>query len=69
MVGDANFMLSFSGEERSLLFIAENYAGDKKTILNMEAYDSVCEFINCINGLLARRLDEEDIDVERNNFV
>ncbi len=64
MVGDKNFMLSFAGEERSLLFIAENYAGEKKPLLNADSYDSVCEFINCINGLLARRLDEEDIDVE-----
>lgn len=62
--GDHSILLGFSGEEQALLKIAATYADEDFSLLDADSYDAICEFMNCINGLFASKLSEEDIIVD-----
>ena len=64
MVGDHKIFLGLAGENKGLLEIASPFAKEQFTKLDEDAYDSICEFINCINGLYASKLSTEDIDID-----
>ncbi|MDD3173026.1 MAG: chemotaxis protein CheX [Herbinix sp.] len=64
MIGDHEIFVGFACEENELLTIANPFAKEEFTDMNEDAFDSVCEFINCINGLLASKLSQEDIHID-----
>ncbi|TCL56522.1 chemotaxis phosphatase CheX-like protein [Kineothrix alysoides] len=62
--GEHNITLGLSGEENSLLTIASTFAKEEFTKMDLYAFDSVCEFINCVNGLYASALSVEGVSVD-----
>lgn len=62
--GDHNILLTFSGNGTSLLTIANTYAKEEFESVDADAFDSVCEFTNCINGLYASKLSKEGINID-----
>lgn len=61
---DPAVCMGFAGNGNSLLIIAETFGEEEFGTINADAYDAVCEFTNCINGLFALKLDKESIEVE-----
>ena len=64
MVGDNNIFVGFASKDKELLSIANPFAKEVFTEMDEDAYDSVCEFINCNNGLYASKLSLEDIHID-----
>lgn len=64
MIGDHKIFLGFAGEEKALLEIARPFAKEQFSALDEDAFDSVCEFINCTNGLFASKLSHDDIHID-----
>lgn len=64
VTGDYNLFLGFASQENELLEIAAPFAKEDFTALDEDAFDSICEFINCINGLFATELSYKDIILE-----
>ncbi|NLK27525.1 MAG: hypothetical protein GX306_04180 [Clostridiales bacterium] len=64
MVGDQQFFVGFAAKGKELLHIAEPFAKENFTEMDEDAFDSVCEFINCTNGLYASKLSMEDIHID-----
>jgi CheY-specific phosphatase CheX len=64
MIGDHNIFVGFAGTEKALLEIACPFAKEQFATLDEDAYDSICEFINCTNGLFASKLSYEDIYID-----
>jgi len=64
MVGDHQIFCGFAGKGDALLNIAEPFAKDEFKEMDEDAFDSVCEFINCTNGLYASKLSLEDIHID-----
>ncbi|MDO5294574.1 MAG: chemotaxis protein CheX [bacterium] len=63
-MGDHNIQLGFSGNQESLLQIANIFADEEFSAIDADSYDAICEFINCINGLYATKLSEDDIEID-----
>lgn len=59
--GEHEIMLGFAGESGNLLQIAETFAKEEFGVMDLFAFDAVCEFINCINGLNASALSYKGI--------
>ncbi len=64
VIGDHTIYLGFSGSKDGLLLISNNYAKEEFDELDIDSFDSICEFINCINGLFARYLSDKDVVVD-----
>jgi hypothetical protein len=64
MVGDHFIFIGFAGRDKALLEIANSFAKEQFTELDEDAYDSICEFINCTNGLYASKLSYEDVHID-----
>lgn len=64
LIEDHELLLGFAGEDDALLHIASPFAKEDFEIMDEDAFDSVCEFINCNNGLYASKLSAEDIHVD-----
>lgn len=62
--GDHSILLGFAGNDTSLLSIANPFAKEEFTAVDADSFDSVCEFINCINGLYASALSKENIEID-----
>lgn len=62
--GDHELMLGLAGEGNNLLTIAEPFAKEEFGTMDLFAFDSLCEFINCINGLYASELSHNSIQVD-----
>lgn len=62
--GDHSILLGFAGNDTSLLSIANPFAKEDFTDIDADSFDSVCEFINCINGLYASALSKENIEID-----
>lgn len=62
--GDFHFFVGLSGDTDATLTVASAFAKEEFEIVDEDALDSICEFINCNNGLFASKLSEEDIIVE-----
>ncbi|MCL1827888.1 MAG: chemotaxis protein CheX [Oscillospiraceae bacterium] len=63
--GEHRIFLGISGSEDSLHAVAGKYAKRELPKMIDAAYeDSLCEFINCINGLYASELSNENIRLE-----
>ncbi len=57
--GDRKASISFIGENDSLLSLANVFAGEEFKTVNLDALDSVAEFINCVNGLFATKVNSK----------
>lgn len=64
VVGDYNIFVGLASKDDELLTIANPFAKENYTEMNEDSFDSVCEFINCINGLYASKLSLEEINVD-----
>ena len=64
MIGDHELFFGIAGRQKSLLPIANPFAREQFTEMNEDAFDSVCEFINCTNGLFASKLSHMDIHID-----
>lgn len=62
--GDHTLMLGLAGEGNNLLTIAEPFSKEEFETMDLFAFDSVCEFINCINGLYASELSYQGVQVD-----
>lgn len=62
--GDMDGFLMLACNDDSLRMVADKYGHWVYETLDEDAYDSVCEFINCTNGLYATKLSEDDTDVD-----
>lgn len=63
MDGDENVFFGISGDDDALLELASIFAREDLKEFDDSAYDSVCELINCTNGLFATKLSDEKVEV------
>lgn len=54
--GEMEMALGFAGENDSLLDLAATFAREEFEVVDLDALDSVAEFINCINGMYATKV-------------
>ena len=64
MNGDHNLFVGFAGVGNNLVEIAGPFARENFDCMDEDAFDSVCEFINCNNGLFASELSHNDIHID-----
>ena len=64
MTGKYNITTGFAGRGESLLAIANPFAEEEFKEVDEDALDAVAEFTNCINGLFATELSEENIELD-----
>lgn len=64
MVGDHAFFVGFAAKNKELLNIANPFAKEEFTEMDEDSFDSVCEFINCTNGIYASKLSNERIHID-----
>lgn len=64
LVGDHDIFVGIAGREKALLKVANPFAKECFTKLDEDAFDSVCEFINCTNGLYASKLSHDNIQID-----
>ncbi|MDF2542104.1 MAG: hypothetical protein K0S47_1822 [Herbinix sp.] len=64
LYGDHKLFVGLASKKDELLAIAEPYAKETFPRMEVDAFDSVCEFINCTNGLYASSVSMEDINLE-----
>jgi len=64
LIGDQNLFVAFAADGDNLLQIANPFAKEDFNQMNEDAFDSVCEFINCNNGLFASELSHKDIHID-----
>lgn len=64
VTGDHSILLALAGESGNLLTIADVFAKEEFSSMDLFAFDAVCEFINCINGLYASALSAQGIMVD-----
>lgn len=63
--GDHRIIAGFAGTDAdSLLTIANPFAGEEFDTVDLDALDAVGEFTNCINGLFASEMSNEDVDLD-----
>ena len=64
LVGSHQLFVGFAGSDEALLTIASPFAKEEFETLDEDSFDSICEFINCSNGLYASKLSIEDIHID-----
>lgn len=64
MIGDHSVFVGFGCKDQELVTIASPFAKEEFQVMDEDAFDSVCEFINCINGLYASKLSHENIHID-----
>lgn len=64
MVGDHDFFVGFAGNTKAMISIAGPFAKEEFNQMDEDAFDSICEFINCTNGLYASKLSQEEIHID-----
>ena len=62
--GEHSILLGLAGEGNNLLAIAETFGREEFGTMDLFAFDSVCEFINCVNGLYASELSLRNVQVD-----
>lgn len=60
--GTHHIFVGFAGNDNALLEIANPFADEIFNEVDDDAFDAVCEFINCVNGLFARTLFDKTIE-------
>lgn len=64
MIGDHQIFVGLASKSDELLIIASHFAKEEFDTMNEDAFDSVCEFINCSNGLFASKLSLENVHID-----
>ncbi|MDE6432832.1 MAG: hypothetical protein K2L07_01220 [Lachnospiraceae bacterium] len=73
IVGDYRLLTGFCGEAEGLKLIGESFVKREYAELNLaemdildvlDILDAACEFLNCNNGLFARKVDEEELNMD-----
>jgi len=64
LVGSHDLFVGLAGKDEALLTIASPFAKEEFSVMDEEAFDSVCEFINCSNGLFASKIIADDIHID-----
>lgn len=64
MTGDHDFFVGIASTGNELLEIANPFAKESFSQMDEDAFDSVCEFINCNNGLYASELSQNDVHID-----
>lgn len=64
LVGSHEIFVGIAGNSEALLTIASPFAKEEFQIMDEDAFDSICEFINCTNGLYASKLSLENIHID-----
>lgn len=62
--GNYKVFTGFCGDGVGLKHIADAYAKEVFETVDLDALDSVCEFLNCNNGLYATKLSYEDVELD-----
>lgn len=62
--GDHNIFTGIMADEESMTKAAIAFAGKKFILEKEDSLDAMCEFINCVNGLFATKMSNEQIDVD-----
>ena len=62
--GDFDLLLALSGPEETLMQSAIGFAGEQYIDDLDDALDSVCELINCINGIFATDISHRFINID-----
>lgn len=64
--GDHTYTLGFACEadDSGLLTLASCYGKENFALVNADAYDSIGEFTNCINGLFASELSQNGVNID-----
>lgn len=63
MDGDEDVFFGIGGGADALLSVASRFADEPFTRFDADAYDAICELINCTNGLFATKLSNEKVEV------
>ncbi len=62
--GDNKATMAIAGEGKNILAVADAFAGETFEIADEDALDAVAEFINCVNGMFATKINNAfDIDL------
>lgn len=64
LTGEISYFVGITGDKDAVLAAASTFGKEEFEAIDMDSLDSVCEFINCNNGLYARKMSEEDIELE-----
>lgn len=62
--GDFNLLLAISGDTDTLMKTAVGFAGSEYIEDMDDALDSICELINCINGIFATDISHRFINID-----
>lgn len=63
MDGDEDVFFGLGGSADALLAVASRFADEQFTQFDADAYDAICELINCTNGMFATKLSDEQVEV------
>ena len=64
LVGSHDLFVGLAGDDEALINIASPFAKEEFEVMNEEAFDSVCEFLNVSNGLYASKIITDDIHID-----
>ena len=64
MDGDEDIFFGIGGDDDALRNVASIFARCDFSQFDEDAYDAVCELINCTNGMFAVNLEENDVKCE-----
>lgn len=59
VVGDHSILIGFGSQGQALLEIANPFAKEQFDTVDFDAFDAICEFINCTNGLFASKASQQ----------
>lgn len=63
MDGDEEVFFAIGGSDDALIKVASRFAQVDFDEFDSDAYDTICEFINCTNGMFATKLSDQEIEV------
>ncbi len=64
VIGEHDIFVGLASKGNALLTVANPFAKEEFTMMDADAFDSVCEFINCSNGLYASKLSQDNIEID-----
>ncbi len=64
LFGDHTILNSISGDSEAMQQAAIGFAGAEYINTEEDSLDALCELINCVNGMFATRMSQEDVDLD-----
>ena len=64
LIGNHSMFTAFTGEAEGVVALASIFGKEEFSKVDLDTLDSVCEFLNCNNGLFATKLSETDVDID-----